>query len=108
METALKEALKSLGLNDATDHPPKMKVITRRFYELSLIHHPDRPGGDNSVYQVISQAYRLIGDYIEKYYDTKNDDPDEDIARHVFRSFNFNAIKENLLLSPSTSTMKPL
>ena len=48
MEAALKEALKSLGLNDATDHPPKMKVVTRRFYELSLLHHPDQPGGDNS------------------------------------------------------------
>ena len=60
METALKDALKVLGLNDATDHPPKMKVVTRRFYELSLIHHPDRPGGDNPLYQVISQAYRFI------------------------------------------------
>ena len=96
MEAALKEALKVLGLNDVTDHPPKMKVVTRRFYELSLIHHPDRPGGDNPLYQVISQAYRFIGEYIEKHYGTNNDDPDEDIARHVFRSFNFDAIKENL------------
>ena len=96
MDASLKKALTVLGLDDSTDHPPKMKVVTRRFHELSLLHHPDRPGGDNSRYQVISEAYRFIGDFIEEHYESRIDDPDEEIARQVFRSFNCGDVKENL------------
>ena len=96
MDDSVRKALKVIGLNDATEHPPKMKIVTRRYYDLSLIHHPDRPGGDNATYQAITEAYRIVGDFIEKFYEPKSDDTEEEIARHVFRSFNFEDIKENL------------
>ena len=45
MSLSMKEALTILGIKDVFDHPPKLKFIQKRFYQLSLIHHPDRPGG---------------------------------------------------------------
>ena len=96
MDDSVKEALIALQLHSASEHPPKMKIITKKFHELSLMHHPDRPGGDNIIYQKITEAYRIIGDYIEKKYVPKKDDHEEELARHAFRHFNFNDIKENL------------
>ena len=60
-----------------------------------MLHHPDRPGGDNPKYQNITEAYRIIGDYIESNFDTEGDS-EEEIARHAFNCFNFDDIKENL------------
>ena len=94
MDTTIKTALQVLGL-DVAEHPPKMKLVTKRFYELSFIHHPDRPGGDNIVYQQVTEAYRIIGDYVERYYEP-NDDPDEEVARSIFQSFKSDDVKENL------------
>ena len=39
---------------------------------------------------------RIIGNFIEKYYQPKDDDTEEEIARYVFRSFKSDDIKENL------------
>ena len=71
----LKEALEVLGINNTGDHPPKLKFIQKRFYQLSLDHHPDRPGGDNEIYQNITEAYRFIGDYIQQNYSDKETHP---------------------------------
>ena len=95
MDTTIKTALQVLGLDVTAEHPPKMKLVTKRFYELTFIHHPDRPGGDNIVYQQVTEAYRIIGDYVERYYEP-NDDPDEEVARSVFQSFKSDDVKENL------------
>ena len=96
MDESIKNALITLGINLSTGHPPKMKFVTKRYHELSMIHHPDRPTGDNPLYQNITQAYRLLGDYISTYYKPDTDDTDEEIAMSVYRSFNFDSIKENL------------
>ena len=77
MDESVRKALNVLGFNDAAEHPPKMKIVTRRYYDLSLIHHPDRPGGDNATYQPITEAYRILGDFIEKFYEPKNDNTEE-------------------------------
>ena len=95
MSPTLKEALVILGVNDTGDQPLKLKVVQKRFYVLSLVHHPDRPGGHNPTYQKITEAYRIIGDFIESNYEAK-DDLEEEIARHAYKSFNFKDIKENL------------
>ena len=90
----LKEALEVLGITHTGDHPPKLKFVQKRFYQLSLIHHPDRPGGDNNIQQKITAAYKFIGDFIEKNYESK-DDNEEEIARQVYRNFKL-GVKENL------------
>ena len=97
MHLTIEKALAILGIKDVYDpkNPPKMKFIQKKFYQLSLLHHPDRPGGDNLVQQKITEAYKFIGDYIEKNIDVK-DDSDEEFARQMYRNFNFNNIKENL------------
>ena len=91
---SLIEALNTLGFQDVGEHPPKMKVVQKQFYHLSFIHHPDRPGGHNPTYQKITEAYKFIGDYIEKHYEPR-DDTEEEVARRAYKSFNFNDIKEN-------------
>ena len=63
MSITLKEALATLGITDCGDHPPKLKFIQKRFYQLSLVHHPDKPGGDNATQQKIAEAYKFLGDY---------------------------------------------
>ena len=78
MPLSLKEALAILGIKDVGDHPPKMCFVQKRFYMLSLIHHPDRPGGHNLTQQKITEAYKFIGDFIESNYDTKVNDTEED------------------------------
>ena len=95
MSLTLKDALTTLGISDVGDHPPKMKFIQKRFYQLSLIHHPDRPGGDNLIQQKLAEAFAFLGEYIVNNYDIK-DDIEEETARQVFKSFNLNNIKENI------------
>ena len=63
---------------------------------MSLIHHPDCPGGDNGTYKPTTEAYRIIRDFIKNYYEPKDDDTKEEIARYVFRSFKSDDIKESL------------
>ena len=96
MSLTLKEALATLGIKNIGENPPKMKFIQKRFYQLSLIHHPDRPGGDTATQQKINEAFQFIGDYILHNY-VNIDDSEEDAARQVFNNFNFTNIKENLL-----------
>ena len=95
MSLNLKDALATLGITDVGDHPPKMKFIQKRFYQLSLIHHPDRPGGDNLIQQKISEAFTFLGDYIINNYEIK-DDIEEETARQLYKGFNLNNIKENI------------
>ena len=95
MSPSLIEALATLGINDIGDQPPKLKSVQKQFYLLSMLHHPDRPGGDNPKYQKITEAYRIVGDYIESNFESEGDS-EEEIARHAFNCFNFDDIKENL------------
>jgi DnaJ-class molecular chaperone len=44
---------------------PKLKFITKKYHKLAQLHHPDRPGGDGEVFKPITEAYRLIGEYLE-------------------------------------------
>ena len=47
MSPSLIEALATLGINGIGDQPPKLKSVQNQFYLLSMLHHPDRPGGDD-------------------------------------------------------------
>ena len=95
MSLSLKKAFATLGIKYTSDQMPKMKFVQKRFYQLSLLHHPDRPGGDNITQQKIAEAFQFIGDYIvQNYYD--QDDSEEEAARHVFKNFDFKNIKENI------------
>ena len=93
MSITLNEALATLGINDVRHL--KMKVVQKKFYQMSLIHHPDKPGGDTIKQQKLNEAYQIIGDSIVDNDDIRVDS-EEEAARHVFKSFNFNNIKENI------------
>ena len=97
MTLSIEKALATLGIKNDFDSgkPPTMKSIQKRFYQLSLLHYPNRPGGDNLVQQKIAEAYKVIGDYIEKNFEAK-DDSEEEVAWQVYEDFNFKNVKENL------------
>ena len=108
MSLTLKKAFAILGIKYVSDQMPKMKFVQKRFYQLSLVHHPDRPGGDNLIQQKIAEAFQFIGDYIlQNYYD--QDDSEEEAARHVFKALILKPSRRIFSHSPSKlKTISPI
>ena len=104
MDLKIKRALEILGFeeNAKVGKLPKMKAVKKKFHKLALTHHPDKPGGNGDVFKEMTEAYRLIGEYIldepEDIEKTEDDDHDfeEEVARKTFRQFQFSNIKENM------------
>ena len=102
MEIKIKNALLILGFAESlkADKMPKLKTVTKKYHKLAHLHHPDKNPGDEEKFKEITEAYRLVGDYIEKHGDTKkkdeNYDFEEEVARNTFRQFQFNKVKENM------------
>ena len=61
-----------------------------------MTYHPDHPCGNSEKAKQITEAYRLIGEFIEENYNQFNDDHEEVITRAVFKQLNFSDVKENL------------
>jgi DnaJ-class molecular chaperone len=64
MEEKLKAALVVLGFVESAtvEKMPKLKVITKMYHKLAMLHHPDRnPGCDEAIFKEITEAYRLAG-----------------------------------------------
>ena len=89
----LKAALEILGFKD--EKVPKMKHIEKKYHKLAMVHHPDK-GGDENYFKSITEAYRIVGEYLEEEVLDESDDFEEEIARKTFKSFNFSNIKENM------------
>lgn len=50
--------------------------IKKSYRKLSMIHHPDKPGGDKERFQKISEAYETLSDQDKKReYDMRNQNP---------------------------------
>jgi curved DNA-binding protein CbpA len=95
MDPNTKKDLKILGFNDDQETLPTMKVLTKHFYKLSMIHHPDRSTGKKETFQELLNAYHRVGDLIEQSKpSTTEDDDEEKSARDLFRKYNFE--KENI------------
>jgi DnaJ homolog subfamily A member 2 len=48
-----------------------ISIIKKKFRKLSLKHHPDKNGGENSRFNDINEAYTILGNQDKKYsYDT--------------------------------------
>ena len=100
MDEKIRAALSVLGFKDSytIEKVPKMKEVTKKFHKLALANHPDK-GGDEEVCKKVTEAYRLVGDLIEKQ---KNDIPaddlfdfEEDVAMKTFEQFKAN-VKQNM------------
>ena len=98
MDTTILAALITLGFSSTTKKAPKLKTITKYYYDLAKQLHPDRPGGgDAEKFKDITLAYRIVGEYIEKSKVNHDDeDIEEMVARKVFKEFAFGNVKENL------------
>ncbi len=61
-----------LGLPETATH----EEIKKTYRKLSLQYHPDRPGGDQTKYQKINEAYEILGDEQKKQeYDMMRNSP---------------------------------
>ena len=101
MDPKIKSALEVLGFHECAKvgKLPKLKEVTKVFHKLAMVHHPDKPGGDGEVFKPITEAYRLVGEFLENVKDDKTDDHfdyEEDVARRMFHQFKFGNVKENM------------
>ena len=99
MEATVLAALVTLGFASTIKKPPKLKIITKKYYDLAKKLHPDRPGGgDAEKFKDITLAYRIVGEFIEATNLDEDDyeDIEEMVARKVFKEFEFGNVKENL------------
>ena len=101
MDVKIQEALRILGfeLSAQEGKIPKMKYVSKKYHKLAMMHHPDRPGGDEKVFKPITEAYRLIGEYLERQKDENVEeafDFEEEVARNTFKQFQFCNVKENM------------
>ena len=102
MDIKIREALTTLGFVESLKDGkvPKLKVITKMYHKLAFAHHPDKPGGDGELFKVITEAYRLVGEYMEnREKDEKSEesfDFEEEVAKKTFKQFQFSNIRENM------------
>ena len=93
MDSNIKAALQVLGF-DNVSFLPMMKEIRKQYLSLSRKIHPDKPGGSKEEFQVLLDAFNLVGEAIENV-DCDQDDQEEVAAREMFRQFKVNSITEN-------------
>ena len=94
MDATILAALITLGFPSTTKKPPKLKLITRNYYDLAKNLHPDRPGGgDAEKFKNVTLAYRLVGEHIDVNKKDDDDDIEEMVARKVFKKFEFGNVK---------------
>jgi hypothetical protein len=58
--SALRTDLAQLGLNAVAD----AATVKRAYRQMSMRHHPDRPGGSHEAMQALNQAYRRISTWM--------------------------------------------
>ena len=99
MDSELIRALDLLGFEQSSygEKVPKLKFVTKKYHKLVQKNHPDK-GGDEELCKKITEAYRLIGEYLEKQEVENNEedyDYEEEVAMKTFQQFKAN-VKENL------------
>ena len=96
----MRDALNVLGFKDSFEigKVPKMKDVAKKFHKLALVNHPDK-GGDEELCKKVTEAYRIVGEHIEKNKnDTQEDDSfdfEEEVAMKTFEQFKAN-VKQNM------------
>ena len=93
MNSKIKSALQVLGFHNRS-FLPMMKEIWKQYLSFSCKLHPDKPGGSKEEFQVLLDAYNLVGDAIGENECDKNDQ-DEVIARNIFMQFRVTSVTEN-------------
>ena len=91
MNKEVRKFLNVLGFPE--DNLPKMKELRKRYFELSLVRHPDKKNGTDEAFQELLNAYHEIGKLIENTVDTDGD-VEEDAARKAFKESNVEKINK--------------
>ena len=83
--TSLKKTLSKLNINSPPGQKlhkcPSMTRVRKAYKEMVLNHHPDK-GGNNDVFQGITEAYRDIKEYMNANPDNVDED-DEDEMKDI-------------------------
>ena len=74
----------TLGLNPSAN----LQEIKKAYRRLSIKHHPDKTGGDATIFKALSEAYKILGDEEKRreYDRIRQSKPIEnlrDVAREV-------------------------
>ena len=79
--TSLKKMLSKLNINTPPGQKlnkcPSFSRVRKAYKELCVNNHPDLPGGNNDRFQEITEAYRLIKEYMNANPDNVDDEEDD-------------------------------
>ena len=97
MDEEIQKLLQILGFDGMTKYP-RMKEVVKMFRKTALKKHPDKPGGSTEDFQMLQDAFRRAGSFLEnfQYNDEPEDDEDdfeEDVAKKLFKEFYLNGEK---------------
>ena len=90
MDTTILASLVTLGFPSTIKKLPKLKTITKHYYDLAKKLHPDRLGGGNAEkFKDVTLAYRIVGEHIAESEENQAEDEDieEMVARKFFKQF---------------------
>ena len=89
MDSQVLKWLEIMGLKEVNIKTLKMKTLASQWKKMSLIKHPDKPGGKKEDFQELMNAYENLGKIIEQSSPEDLEDKDEVNARKAFKDVNF-------------------
>ena len=57
MDPEVERLLRILGFEDPGEKHMKMRIVSSQYRRMSLIKHPDKPGGTKEDFQILKAAY---------------------------------------------------
>ena len=89
MNSEVERLLIVLGFEHPGVEHMKMRIVSTQYRKMSLIKHPDKPGGTKEGFQELNAAYERLGVIIENTPQEDLDDKEETNARETFKRYNF-------------------
>ena len=89
MDSGTQRLLSILGFPDEIHSLPSMRQLKTQFRRMSLIRHPDKPGGTKGHFQELMDAFQKVGNLIVNIDQCDLADDEETKARKAFNEFNF-------------------
>ena len=89
MDSQVLKWLTIMGLEMSEAKHLKMKTLTSQWRKMTLLKHPDKPGGKNEDFLELMEAYENLGKIIEETVPEDSNDMDEVSARKAFKDVNF-------------------
>ena len=89
MDPQVLKWLKIMGFEEMDVKCLKMKMLDSQWRKMTLLRHPDKPGGKKEDFQELMEAYENLGKIIEETIPEDLQDKEEVNARKAFKDVNF-------------------